>query len=85
MKIGILVAIALVLAGSTACVQVSAQAQTARIVVVVDGDNIASNQILFDYAISMEFGEIESLARSYPTDMIPYAKLIPKLPKQNVP
>ncbi len=53
----------------------------ARMAVFIEGDDIGSNQILFDYAKAMNLAAIEALGKAYPGSAVPFAELIKKLPE----
>ncbi len=51
-----------------------------RVIVVIQGDYIKSNDILFQYANAMDLDGIDALAVGHPNDMIPFSDLVAKLP-----
>jgi len=59
----------------------AAEVVGARMAVFVEGDDIDSNQILFDYVKAMNLGAIEALDKAHQGAAVPFAELIAKLPE----
>ncbi len=76
----IVVGLLLSVAVGTGALVSAQEAVGARMAVFINGDDIDSNQILFDYAAAMNLAAIEALDKAHPGEAVAFTLLIAKLP-----